>query len=71
MLNMALRNAGHNERFITLASSGQIASFVLADPAKLAPLAQRFHMALSEDPEEAMKKGRQFEEQVIRSLEGK
>ncbi|MDB5340117.1 MAG: hypothetical protein JWN70_5736 [Planctomycetaceae bacterium] len=64
MVNTAVSDAGHKERFIALATGGQVAMFVFADPEKLLPLAKRFHMALSQDLEEAMKKGIEFDELV-------
>ena len=68
MINRALADAGGPERFVALATGDQTASFILADPERLAPLAKRFHLPLSDDPDEAMRKGLEYERQVIESL---
>jgi hypothetical protein len=67
-LNFALRTAGQKERYITLASNGQAASFVFAVPAAFLPIAEKYGLALSDDPDAAMRKGKDFEEKAINRL---
>ncbi len=69
MINRALADAQRKERFVALATDGQVASFVFADPERLAPLAEEFHVPLGLDPNEAMNKGQAFEREVLEKLE--
>jgi len=68
MVNAALVDSNRSERFVALATGDQTASFVFADPSVLAPLAQQFHMPLSDDPTQAMEKGLEFERRVFEEL---
>lgn len=67
-INAALAASGTSDRFVALAAEGQFALFVCADPARLAPVAEQFNMALSDDAESAMRQGIEFEEHVLRKL---
>jgi hypothetical protein len=65
-LNFALETAGQRERFIALASDGQVASFVFADPQKFLPIASKYALILSDDPDAAMRKGKEYEQDVLK-----
>lgn len=67
-INQALADAQRKERFVALATGGQTASFVFADPKLFAPLAEEFHVPLGDDPNEAMNKGQAFEREVLEKL---
>lgn len=71
MANTAISDSGVPERFVALASDDQIATIIFADPARLFPLAEKFHMPLSRDAAEAMKNGRAFEQAVFEQLKAK
>jgi hypothetical protein len=64
-INSALATAGQRERFIALESEGQIAAFVFADPERFIPVAKKYGLPLSDDPDSAMRKGREYERKVI------
>jgi hypothetical protein len=64
-LNFALEQAGQRERFLALESDGQIASFVFANPEVFLPLADKYGLPLSADANEAMRKGKEFEQKVF------
>ncbi len=64
-LNFALKTAGQPERFIALNNGDQIASFIFADPQKFLPIASKYALVLSDDPDEAMRKGKEFEQRVL------
>jgi hypothetical protein len=68
-LNFALADAGRKERYLALESAGQIAQFVFADPAAFLPVAERYGLPLSGDPAAAMRKGKEYEQRVLESLE--
>ena len=59
--NFALETTWRKERFLALESGGQDASFVFADPAALAPIAAKYGLPLSDDPDAAMRKGKEFD----------
>jgi HEAT repeat protein len=65
LINFALETVGQPQRFITLDSDGQIASFVFADPAAFLPIAKKYRLPLSEDASKAMREGIEFERRVI------
>jgi hypothetical protein len=68
LVDLALKTAGQSERFIPLRSSGQEAIFVYADPKAFLPIAAKYGLALSDDASQAMKKGQEFERQVMDGL---
>jgi hypothetical protein len=68
-LNFALETANQRERFIALKSDGQIAEFVFADPAVFLPIAERYGLPLSDDPTEAMRLGKAYEQGIGESEE--
>jgi hypothetical protein len=68
-LNFALSTAGQKDRFLALKSSGQAASFVFAVPDSFEPIAKKYGLPLSSDPDEAMRKGKEFEERAIKRLQ--
>jgi hypothetical protein len=68
-LNTALEHNGQRERYLGLYTGDQCARFVFADPAAFVPVAQRYGLPLAQDPSEAMRAGRAFEQQVLESLE--
>lgn len=67
-MNYALETAGRKERFLALEGDGQVASFVFADPAAFAPVARTYGLPLSDDPDAAMRKGKEYERHVIESF---
>jgi hypothetical protein len=67
-INAALSQANILERFVGLATDGQVAQFVFADPKLLAGIAEKFHMPLSDDFESAMRQGIEFENHVRQQL---
>lgn len=69
MINRALQDAEMPERFVSLASEGQEATFIFAEPSRLTPLAKKFHMPLSDDVGEATKRGLEFEQSVKEQLD--
>jgi hypothetical protein len=69
IVNRALGDAGLAQRFVAIDTGGQTAAFVFADPAKLGPLAQQFHLPLSDNPAAAMQTGQEFEDRVREQLE--
>ena len=68
IVNRALSDAGVAQRFVALDTGDQTAAFVCADPAKLGPLAQKFHLPLSDNPAAAMQTGQEFEGRVLEQL---
>lgn len=68
MINQALVDAGHLEQFVLLESDGQVASYVFADPERLQPLADEFHLPLGGDPLAPMERGKDFERRVREEL---
>lgn len=70
-LNFALRTAGRRERFIVLGDVGQYAEFVFADPAAFEPIAARYGLPLSDDPDAPMRQGKAYEQHVIDQLRDK
>jgi hypothetical protein len=68
-VNTVLKELRTENRFVELASDGQMASFVYANPAVFLPIAQKYRLPLSEDANEAIKKGKAFEGEVFRSLQ--
>jgi hypothetical protein len=64
-LNFALETAGQKERFIAEESDGQVASFVFAVPAAFLPIAEKYGSPLSQDPDEAMRKGKEYEQKAF------
>ncbi len=68
MINRALADAQRKQRFVALATDGQTASFVFADPELFSPLADEFHLPLGGDPNEAMNTGKAFERELIEKL---
>src|SRR4051812_43071427 len=68
-LNFALADAGQPERYLALESDGQVAQFVLTDPAAFLPVAERYGLPLSGDPTAAMRKGKEYEQRFRESLE--
>ncbi|MBL9083435.1 MAG: hypothetical protein JNK76_16585 [Planctomycetales bacterium] len=68
MINRAVADSGAVRRFVGVATGGQIAAFVFADPEKLIPLAAELHMPLLDDVNDAMEKGQAFERQVLEGL---
>ncbi len=68
-LNFALKTAGQRERFIALGAEGQMAAFVFADPAAFFPIAKKYGLPLSDDPDAAMRRGKEFERQAIERLQ--
>lgn len=68
-LNNVLEENGREERFIGLASDGQMASFVFAKPATFIPIAKKYRLPLSEDATEAMQKGKAFEQEVFEKIQ--
>ncbi|HEY2587716.1 MAG TPA: hypothetical protein VGI81_18360 [Tepidisphaeraceae bacterium] len=69
-LNFALADAGFRQRFIALATGGQIAEFVFADPSAFVPIAERYGIPLSADPSEAMRAGKEYERQIFEKPDG-
>jgi hypothetical protein len=67
-VNTVLKELRTENRFVELASDGQMASFVYANPAVFLPIAEKYRLPLSEDANEAIKKGKAFEEEVFHSL---
>ena len=70
-LNFALKTAGQAERFIGLDTGGQTAAFVCADPAAFLPIAKKYGLPLSNDPDAAVRSGKAFERQVLEGLQRK
>ena len=68
LVNFALETAGQFQRFIALDSSGQIASFVFADPKAFLPIAAKYGLPLSDDASKAMRMGIEFEQRVIEGM---
>ena len=68
MVNRALADAGREERFLPLVPEDQTAAFVFGDPALLKPVAEEFHLPLGDDPNAAMKLGRDFEQRAMEAL---
>ena len=68
-LNFALKTAGQKERFVALDTEGQAAAFVFADPAALLPIAKKYGLPLSDDPDAAMRRGKEYERKVIERLQ--
>ncbi len=66
--NFALETAGRKERFIPLETEGQVARFAFADPNAFLPIALKYGLALSDDPDRAIKEGKGFERQVIERM---
>jgi hypothetical protein len=64
-LNFALETAGQKERFVAEERGGQIGVFVFAEPAAFLPIALRYWLPLSRDLDEAMRKGKEFEQKVL------
>jgi hypothetical protein len=50
-VNFALETAGRNERFIALLTGGQTAALAFADPDAFHPIAAKYGLPLSEDPD--------------------
>lgn len=65
LINFSLETEGQSQRFITLDSNGQIASFVFAEPKSFLPIAQKYRLPLSDDASKAMREGIEFEKRVI------
>jgi hypothetical protein len=66
--NRALSDAGERRRFIQLASHGQCASFVCITREQAEILRERFHVTFDDTLDSAMRKGKEFEERVIQSM---
>jgi hypothetical protein len=64
-INQALADAEQPGRFAPLASQGQIAEFLFGPPTSLQQVAKEFHLPLSNDPNAAMQKGKEFEKRVL------
>jgi hypothetical protein len=64
-INFALETAGKAERFIALDGDGQVALYVLADPKAFRPIAAKYALPLSDEPDKAMRDGKAFEQKVI------
>ncbi len=67
-LNFALETSGSKQRFIPLASDGQIAEFVFADPSIFLSIAEKYAIPVSPDADDAVLKGKAFEQKVIDRL---
>lgn len=69
LVNAVLSQQGAAERFLPLAVDGQLVELVFADPQLIAGIAAKFHMALGDDYEAAMKSGLQAEEYFREQLQ--
>jgi hypothetical protein len=69
IINRALSDAGLAQRFVGIGTGDQTAAFVFADPARLGPLAEQFHLPLSDNLAASMQAGKEFEERVREQLE--
>jgi hypothetical protein len=69
VINRALSDAKHDERFVALATGDQMASFAFAEPKGLETLASEFHVPLSQDLNEARKAGMEFERRALDSYD--
>ena len=67
-IHCPFEDSGSSERFNLLASDGQTATIVFADPAALSRTAAELHLDLSDDPDEARRQGVEFEERVLQSV---
>lgn len=67
-LNFALKASGKKERFVALDTGDQTAWLVFADPDALRPVAERYGLPLSDDPDAAVRSGKEFERKVIDGL---
>ncbi len=70
-LNFALTTAGQKERFIGLETGGQTAAFVCADPEAFLPIAKKYGLPLSNDPDAAVRAGKEFDRKVFEGLQRK
>ncbi len=70
-LNLALATAGRRERYIGMETGGQDAAYVFADPAAFRAFAAKYMLPLSNDPADAERRGKEYERQVIKELEGR
>lgn len=69
-LNRAVADAGLAERFMPLASGDQIAEIVFARPDAFSAAATELGLKLSDDPDEARKSGKAFEDKMLEQMEG-
>jgi hypothetical protein len=69
--NRALEDAGLAERFVPLKTGGQDVSLIFAPPAALAAAAKELGLELSDDPDQARKEGKAFEEEALKSFREK
>ncbi len=67
-VNFALETAGRKERFLALLNAGQGAAFVFADPAVFRPIAAKYGLPLSNDPDSAVRQGKEFERRAIEKI---
>ncbi len=68
-LNFALETAGQKERYISEESGGQVASFIFAVPGAYLPIAQKYSLPISDDADAAMRKGKEYEQKVLKDLQ--
>ena len=64
-INQALQDAGHAERFHSLAGGGQVAQFVFATPEAAQTLSTKLYLPIDETLDRAMREGKAFEERVL------
>ncbi len=67
-IHRALADAGIAERFVPLASEGQVAELVFANPERLRAAAAELGLELTDDADAARRAGQEFEDEVSRSL---
>lgn len=65
-VNMALAQAGREERYIPLHSDGQIAHFVFGKQKAISSLAESLKLPVDDDLTRAMRSGKEFEERVLK-----
>jgi hypothetical protein len=70
-VNRALADGGGAERFVPLASEGQIAELIFAAPDKLQAEAPELGLKISADPDEARRAGKAYEDRVLQELQKK
>lgn len=68
--NRALADSRHGERFLPLYSGGQVAFFTFGVPERFEQLATAIALPLENDPDRAMKEGKEFERQVLEKYGG-
>lgn len=68
MINSALKDAGRVEEFIPMSTRDQIATFIFADRKVLEPIAAEYHLPLSQNLNQSMETGKEFEKKVLKEL---